>query len=380
MFYLYRNGIGETYSALSTAKAIFLRSIQEHISREIDIYIIYVLVVFSFVGVMTVMSIPVTRKLQQAAIRTSNLLYMCDIGTYYEEKQRALERLSSRYEVDIEPAIEHPVRGHRRSRSLYHPVALVLAAWGVLWTLLVVFYFPLYFLTMQQLATRLQLSPRILAQDSTCLVKIIETNLWAAEIVLARVKMSNADFIPVYSTLPSPNWLLTHVEEEFHYSRKELLDLTRNDFEISPDHSDFLYKTTNFTSIYMRKGYQLGLNLLSGEISFCANSPTGCPSNIYLYKTFIELAGHIYDISNYYESDCKQLSKASFAVIVSLLYSFSVGVLMSLVVFLVVFRVKVHNTGKSLLKVCETMGVAKVRGMKDSTVDVSRGVTIGKST
>lgn len=379
VFYVYRNGLGETYDALHQAKLIFLETAKTNISQAIDLYFIYILMVFASAGVATILTFPVLRKLQSTANATSQLLYLCEIATYYEEKQRAIDRLSARYEVDLDPAIEHPMRGRKQPKRIYHPGRLVVLGWGVLWTLLICFYFPFYFVVLDDLAFQMKQNPQILAADSTRTVSVIESDIWASEIYLASRGILYAEIVPEYSICPDPGWMITPLLSKIAAANKELLQLTTESFNVRPQHFDFLYRSTGFPSRYFLSGYRPGIKTFLNDIIFCSRNPLECGSIVIsLYQTSIDLATNVYLISEMYQDDCTELSTEKAVAISYMLNCFAVGLVLGLGVFLAGVRVGVYSTGKALLKLAATMGVSrgKERTVKETAIDLTKDISM----
>jgi len=379
VFYVYRNGLGETYKALHEAKLIFLESAKVNISQAIDLYFIYILTVFVFVGIATLLTFPVLHKLRSTAKSTSQLLYLCEIATYYEEKQRVIDRLSVKYEVELDPAIEHPMRGRKQLKVMYHPGRWVLLGWGVLWVLLVGFYVPFYFVVLDDLAFQMKLNPQILAADSTRTVSIIESDIWMSEIYLASRGSFYADLVPEYSISPDPGWMITPLLTKIAAANKELLQLTTESFQVRPQHFDFLYRSTDFASRYFRTGYRSGVKTFLNDIIFCSKNPSECGLIVlYLYQTSIDLASNVYLISDLYHLDCTELSTGKAEAISYMLNCFAVGLVLLLGGFLAGLRVWVYSSGKALLKLAATMGSNKgrERNAKESAMDLTKDISV----
>ena len=378
VFYLYRNGLGETYHALHHAKLLFLTSTKANINQAIDLYFVYILTAFGFASIFTFLSIPVLRKLKLTANDTSQLLYLGEIATYYEEKRRVIDRLSARYEVELDPAIEHPARGRKESRDIYHPEGLIIAAWGVLWILLIGFYFPFYFNVLNDLAFQMELNPQILSADSARLVGIIESNIWASEVFLASMGLPYSQLVPSYSLFPDPGWMITPQLSKIRAANQELLKFTSNSFEVSSQHFDFLHRNTDFNSTYFHTGYRPGIKNFLNEIIFCSHVAQECPPILVsLYQTSIELVNNVYLISDLYEKDCTDLSIGKAEDIGYMLNCLAVGLVLGLAGFLLGLRQRVYHTGKALLKLAATMrtGKGKERGMKESSVNFTRDIS-----
>ena len=374
VFYLFRNGLGETYRALGESKAILMKSEQENIRSSIEIYYIYILIAFFLLSLMTFIFVFIIYRMEVITNGLSLALLDHPVTFYYQEKHRVDERLQERYDFDVDFSLEQPFRGKRKNVKVFNPIWRYFFFLVGFWAVCIGFYFYFYFEICMKLSHEMQTAPIVLSNDAIRLINVIEADVWLTEDLMGRLGCTMFEVVPNFGIIPSPKWKLTPVLNNIKFANKILFDEVLHGFEITSNHFDFLYKSTNFTSPLFRQGYRVGNKAYLDDILYCMN--TGAMECLEmsgsLYNLSVELARNSYFVAGHYKEDCSVIVEGTLTELTTFMLTFSITLLCSFILFHFLINKPVHQTSRGLLKLASLMssqkGGGKVTG-NETTAD-----------
>ena len=366
MFYLYRNGRGETYYALQKAKTAYIDS--EIAKTELLISIAGILEGGLLIALLcfTAIGLALAMRLNASMRVVSSLLLTYNSKIYNIHMLRMNERLQEKYGVMSYLSITRPAKSSSRVFLLFTPIWYVVIPLVVLWVFCAVFYLTFQFTCMQSMSFLLRANPAVISYDSTRLVNLIEIGTLAAENFLAEIGFAASLLVSDGVLISSYKNAIDSATEKLKSASMDLLELAAGKFPLNTAHYNFVYTSTNFSSVYFRHGYRSGTQVLNWDAMFCINSGwTECvPIVELIFGTYVELASRNFEIAQYYRNDGEDRIKVMAGLISGVLASGSVLVVLGCVLFLVFVLPVLHRKTAGLVKLA---AIIKLPGNNDSS-------------
>ena len=272
-------------------------------------------------------------------LKTGMAISMClldnPLSLYLEQKKKVVDRLNTRYEVELDSGIEKGFRGKRRFIRLTNPLKTSGFAVAGMLIIASLFYFLLYFGLFIPLTTTLQKIPNMVNSYSGLLASLSQAYVWA---------MENRNYLDSTKSINSmvPRYLLAAnpaIEEQ-----KSLDEMTKianivlqeylAGYPLLDSHFDFLYrKIENETEYYMQTGMRNCMKALRWDFMFCLDQDASActPLMQHIYDLQTHLANNSLEYINYFYEDSSQAANEQLKAIETAVAGFTVG----LVVFLI---------------------------------------------
>lgn len=335
IFYLFRNGIGEMRLNMEKSRNMFAEIEANSLNQSIQSYFLFpvtgLIVLFLFALCNTALLFTV--------MKTGMAISMClldnPLSLYLEQKKKVVDRLNTRYEVELDSGIEKGFRGKRRFIRLTNP--LKTSGFAVVGMLIVasLFYFLLYFGLFIPLTTILQKIPNMVNSYSGLMASLSQAYVWAMEnrYYLDSTKSINS-MVPSYLLTVHPaieeNKCLDGMGESINTVMQEYLD----GYPLLESHFDFLYrKIENETDYYMRAGMRNCIKALRWDFMFCLSQDTNACTPLMQHTYYLQtsLANNSLEYINYFYDDSSHAAYEELNAIEAAIAGFTVG----LVVFLI---------------------------------------------
>jgi hypothetical protein len=352
VFYLYRNGRGETYSALSKAKDIYITSEEGQTSDFLSYLAIFQGGLLLFLVVVSVTALIIAIRLNATVRTVSSLLLSYESKVYLAQLTRMTERLRDKYGNEDYQLITHFSRPNRTVKLLFQPIWYVAVPLALLWVFCGVFYLTFQFSLMSELSYQLQANPKVIAYDSARLVNLIEVGIFTSENFLKDLGFPSTLLVPSSILIPAYSLGVKTAVGKMKAASSLILDEALKGFTLNSAHFEFAFERTNMTSAVFKHGYRAGTQVLLYDTLFCLNAGVmECNQMVRdLFATYVELATLSLDISQYYRQDGVDRMAELLTTIEGLLAFSSVLIVLGCLLYLLTLHLYMHKKATGLVK------------------------------
>lgn len=352
VFYVYRNGRGETSIALNQAKAIYITSEVDQINDFLGYTAILQGALLLFLLVISTAVLFIALRLNAAMQNVSSLLFNYGASVYMTQLNRVMERLREKYGNEDYLTISQAARRDRPVEVLFRPVWYLVVPLALLWVFCALFYLTFHFELMADLSYQLQANPKVIDSDSSRLMNLIEIGTLTSENFFKEIGLSASLLVPTHILIPSYALTVQAAVGRMKAASTQLLYQALNGFTLNSAHYEFALKKTNFSSAVFKQGYRAGSQVLLYDTLFCLNAGMQeCMSIVRdLFSTYVELATQALAISQYYRQDGEDRMAQLLATIDGLLALSSVLIVLCCLCFLLCLLPSAHRRATGLVK------------------------------
>ena len=300
LFYLYRNGLGETLDAAKASLFNYVSDSKENIKRTASATYILFLPFILVLMVTSIFSICNLRRIQGKVREISHMLGKVSAGVWKEQRRVVVDRLISVHGEEIEV--------QDRSGSDSKPGLVLFNAFLPGFSIILLFfaisltwYMVEYNVLVSQISHKMLLWPDIVETAGSQVSNTLGMWTWMLESFLLAMPGLSQLQGPAHRAGAEPEF------ERLYWSNRgsnlQLLErLAKGDFSLSQSDFNLLYQSTNYSSAYLRKGYHAGFNLYQEDakmIAYSSDLLTNRPIVVGLYtcsEALVNARTEIYDL------------------------------------------------------------------------------------
>lgn len=382
IFYLFRNGIGEMKLSLEKSRDLYASIEADHLDQAVQSYFLFPVAGLIVLLIFGLCSTAVFLSVMKTGMAISKCLLDNPLSLYLEQKKRVVDRLTIRYEVELNSGIEKAFRGKRRLQRLTNPMKSSGIAVAGLFIAASLFYFLLYFELFIPLTTTLQQAPAMVNSYSGLMASLSQAYVWAMEYRYILNQTNSINYlVPKYLLAAHPvieeNRYLEDMEKSINNVMQEYL----NGFPLTQYHFDFLYRNiANETEYYMQTGMRNCIKALRWDFMYCLSQDiSACtPLMQHTYALQTQLANSSLQYINYFNDDISQAVYKELDSIEGAAAGFTVGLVLFLIGYLLCVSRRDYQMARHLWKLAALLpskngSVTKITGLAEPS-HVSRNL------
>ena len=303
LYYLFRNGLGETYKSLQSSVTRYISRTQGVIKSATMQTFTYFLPFTLILALTSSVSFYFLYRIQTKVSTVSALLCSFPLEVYVETRELVLGRFRRMHDEgeDLEKLI--PFAGGRGGGCGTYECGTLLIGW--LFIMSMGWYAVEYFVIIGDVSDTLLLWPTIVNLTISRVTNTASLWTWMLEAVLYANPRLSSVYVPGPAVTVNPcqafQWTYDsskRVDEEIRV--EELTGKLR----VSGDQMVVLYLQTNFTCAYMKKGYNMGLKLLQEDLRSNAFNPGWTlPQMNVMYNCIEEIMNSASYINSIYDKE-----------------------------------------------------------------------------
>lgn len=277
LFYIYRNGLGESLKAVNSSIGIFTRE-QEKITDNILMIVLLlalsaiVLMILCFVAVL----IPTLFSVEKSNGTVWRLFYLLPLDLVQEMRTRCEERLEMTHGIEVDTREEGQKfkslasRKNIKMKKKWHHILFRISLYYVISMGLFIFF---YYFAYKNFGSILRIKPKLINMSG---LRTYNTN--AAFFWLQELKYTNSSFSYIYQTPEyrisvSPEQEIQNALEGLLYAEDSLVFEDLSHTGKTSEHEDYLWKSQCFNGdcIVLAKGLHAGILTFVNEVDDLEN-------------------------------------------------------------------------------------------------------------
>lgn len=272
LYYIYRNGIGESFEAINSSMQIF--QAQEELSTN-SIQIIILLLALAAITLMVIcffsVIIPTLFSMEKSNGTVWRLFYLLPLDLVQEMKSRCDERLEMTHGVEPEPSDDfHKFKNlkNRKSIKMKRKWDLVLIKISLYYILSTGFFMFFYYYAYLDFAQLLKLKPLLVNTSGLGIYSTNSIFFWLQELKYENSSLSYMNETDKYRSISSPKLKISDYLNLLHFSEFSLVYGDLSGQGMTSLHQSYLLDSCCFSPncLILKKGVHSGVLMYSNDV------------------------------------------------------------------------------------------------------------------
>jgi hypothetical protein len=302
LFYLYRNGLGETFEAAKISLSHYVSDSKETIKQSANATFILFVPFVAVLLITSIFSICNLRGIQGKVRDISHMLGNVSSGVRREQRRVVVDRLDSVHgeEIDLQDRSGNDSKPNLVLFNAFLPGFSIIL---LFFSISLVWYLVEYCVLVDQISDKMLLWPDVVQTVGSQVTNTLGMWTWMLESVFSAVPGLSFSAVQGLAYRASAQ---LEFDRRYWDSRDSSWQLLKREmtaeFTLSAADFSLIYEGTGYNSGYLRKGYRAGFNIYQEDaktIAFTPDLPDSRPIMMDLYactEAIISAHTELYDI------------------------------------------------------------------------------------